>query len=288
MKERTKDVMRLVGYDMADPWLARVIDAHLARATNVDDEQLDYEGVVLQAVPTALETLGFPCEDELPKTEAVVALHLVGLFHSPLWGPSVGGVVSGRSYVFDLNEAVPAVFPATYDDDGPHSVERYLVVPDGRPESLAELARRWMEVQQLEVADPAKHSDAVRAFIEEHPGLARSQRLLERSRVTPPVPVAATLPMPATLEAALEGALVLAPLLLEHGGLPSRGSAPDVGANALARVGLVGNGPHRESALRIRAIAAWFGGVAPEALSDLSSAATHPISRRWLERLRQS
>jgi hypothetical protein len=159
---------------------------------------------------------------------------------------------------------------------------------DERHSPLAELARQWMEVQQLLVTDPAKHADTVRAFIEEHPGLARSQRLAERSRVTRPVPVAAPTAMPPALEAALEGALLLAPLLSEHGGLPSRGSAPDVGAKVLARVDVVDDGPHRESALRVRAIAAWFGGVAPEALSDLSSAATHPISRRWLERLRQS
>jgi hypothetical protein len=288
MKERTKDLVRLVGYQPEDSWLGELIETHLARASNDEDEQLDYESVALQAVPMSIEMLGSPCEEDLPTTDTVVACHLVGLFHTPVWGPAVGGVIDRRSYVLDLNEATPTVFPATYDDEGPRSVERYVVLPDGRPEALADVARRWMEVQQLEVTDPAKHGDAVRGFIERYPGLARSQRLLERSRVTPPGPVAAVPPMPATLEAALEGALLLAPLLSEHGGLPPRASAPEVAAEVQARLGVVGEGPHRESALRIRAIAGWLGSGGSETLSEFSDAATQPISRRWLERLRQS
>jgi hypothetical protein len=287
MKERTTDVMRLVGYEMADPWLARLVEAHLARASNGDDEQLDYESIVLQAVPVALETLGYPCEDELPTTEGVVALHLVGMFHSPLWGPVVGGTIDGRSYAFDLNEPAATVLSATYDDDGPRSLERFVALPDGRPDSLTRIARQWMSVQQLEVEDPARHAAAVQDFVDAHPGVARSQKLAERSRV-PSIRVPAAPPMSAALESAFDGALLLAPLLIEHAGLPPRGHAPDVGARAFSKVGVIESGPHRECGLRVRAIASWFGGVASDAVSELASAATQPISVRWLERLRRT
>jgi len=249
------DLVRLTGYDLTGHWLATRIAEHLARSRTPDARRLAYENLAIQGLPATLEPLAVePLEEPLPvSSPTLVALHLLGLFHTTLFGPTLGGVVRGRSYAFDLNVQSSTVYPARCDDDGPLELEGYIVLEDGRPEAMEAVRNRWARLQELEITDSTSgaKSEAAAAFFAAYPGLTRSQGLVARAGLATSVSVPEPTPAPATLMRALAAARVIAPSLLAARGLPPAGAAPAAAREALEAIeGPIGLREHEEAAAR--------------------------------------
>lgn len=288
----TSELVAVVGYRLGDHSVLASIERVLGYASSEADRLATCWDVAMYAVPVSIEPIALgPPDDPLPPSSpTLVSLHWLGLFHTTNFGPTLGGTVLGRSYALDLNLESCPVYAATDDGDGPTGLEGYVMLDDSRAEALEVVERRWKEVAESELDGPqgAKRRALERAFVDDYPGVARHLQLGRRLKIAErelPEPRA----VPRALMRAFEAGRILAPALLEVGGLPARGSAPETGSAAYEATLEAPELPeHEEPLARVGAIAAWLSGDEERlvrARARLLACARQPISHRWYHRL---
>jgi hypothetical protein len=295
LKDLVGDIVRGVGYELEGHWLREALTRELSRAKDDDDRKLDYEAIIMAALPLDIEAPGFESEEGYPASSAsCVALHLAGLFCSSTLGPAAGGFRDGFIAVFDLNLEPTPLYAADFDGESAGRLWPQLILRNGSPDALRALLDQWLEVSQLAVVDPnAPERAALRAkaqdFAQKYPGVVLLKNLHQRLELLTAPQESELEKLPDEVSKLYDGLMVIAPALLAAAGLPPLGSDPHAGQAALAKIpSLATQHAHAEACQLGQMLALWVAGERAAALASaerLASPPARPLSRRWAARV---